>query len=267
MIQCKCGSTVFKSQMIATSNVLVTSKSGQPELLPGSEDVLEADFKGTFVCKLCGAVYLDIGDADDSDREIRRCACGSARFTAHQICRHDVIVDSENNYVRDDGIYDSEKPYGPYMCTQCNTEYDELDDLPVVQAEADANLCPAFELYRITQPPQLSIYLAWGDLSGLASRLISSIIGRDVSAEAMREEYYDMHLFLAEPISSVELETLYEAIQATEDDSAESIYEEGEPVQKLEQCVSQKLFGKLLTFDLTLTRADDSGVWFIGNSQ
>jgi rubredoxin len=253
--------------MVSVSNVLVTSKSGQPELLAGSEVTRDIDFKGTFVCKLCGAVYLDIRDPEDSDREIRRCVCGNTRFMAHQLCRHDVVVDGSNNFERDDGIYDSETPYGPYQCTQCNAEYDELNELPVTPVNATSSQFPVFDQYRITQEPQRSLYLSWEELSGLSSSLISGILGREVTAEAMREEYYDMYLFLEEPITSAEMDTLYEVVQATDDDRAESIYEAGEPVQKIEQCVSRMLIGKLLQFDLTLTRADDGGVWFIGENR
>lgn len=54
--------------------------------------------------------------------------CGGNRWIAHQLVRMDVIVDGENNYEEsvEGGIYDSETPYGPYTCTNCNYETDEL---------------------------------------------------------------------------------------------------------------------------------------------
>jgi hypothetical protein len=58
--------------------------------------------------------------------------CGCNEFTAHQVCRHDVVVDSQNNYIRglcgqeDKDIYDAEDPYGPYSCLECHEVYDEL---------------------------------------------------------------------------------------------------------------------------------------------
>jgi len=48
---------------------------------------------------------------------------------AHQQCCHDVIVDSGNIFVREDGVYDTEHPYGPYYCTQCDAEYEDLEEL------------------------------------------------------------------------------------------------------------------------------------------
>jgi len=63
-----------------------------------------------------------------------QCVCGNERFVGHQVCRIDVIVDGHNdfqdNLVSDkeigDSIYDSETPYGPYTCTECGAEYEDL---------------------------------------------------------------------------------------------------------------------------------------------
>lgn len=52
--------------------------------------------------------------------------CGSEEFTAHQKTRHDIIVDGRNNFKEDCGIYDAETPYGPYTCTVCGKEYEDL---------------------------------------------------------------------------------------------------------------------------------------------
>ena len=61
--------------------------------------------------------------------------CGNKEFNAHQVCRMDVVVDGDNNWVSNPGgadsaasIYDSENPFGPYTCTDCGKEYDELQD-------------------------------------------------------------------------------------------------------------------------------------------
>ena len=59
----------------------------------------------------------------------RACPCGSEQFTAHQLCRHDVVVDNEGNFESDAGIYDSERPYGPFGCVRCGREYSSLEDL------------------------------------------------------------------------------------------------------------------------------------------
>ena len=50
-------------------------------------------------------------------------------FAASQVCYHDIIVDSYNNFHRDTGIGESEKPYGPFRCTECGKKYEELDEL------------------------------------------------------------------------------------------------------------------------------------------
>lgn len=63
-----------------------------------------------------------------------KCRCGSTEFSAHQILRVDIIVDGDNQFIRnynetDDSlaIYDAETPYGPYVCNTCAQEYDELN--------------------------------------------------------------------------------------------------------------------------------------------
>lgn len=55
-----------------------------------------------------------------------KCECGNNKFVAHQRCYHDIVVDGSNNFESDKGIYESETPYGPYTCTECDKEYDEL---------------------------------------------------------------------------------------------------------------------------------------------
>lgn len=62
-----------------------------------------------------------------------RCKCGNDRFYAHQCVRLEVIVDevgSFNSNMEDiaAAIYDSEDPYGPYVCTKCGAEYDSLSE-------------------------------------------------------------------------------------------------------------------------------------------
>ena len=53
--------------------------------------------------------------------------CGNEKFTAHQQAYHDILVDGDNDFIEDMGIYESEHPYGPYCCARCGAEYDELD--------------------------------------------------------------------------------------------------------------------------------------------
>ena len=61
-----------------------------------------------------------------------KCECGNDEFNAHQVCRLDVVVGGNNNWLRnsnpdtDKAIYDSETPYGPYTCTKCGKEFNDL---------------------------------------------------------------------------------------------------------------------------------------------
>ena len=71
--------------------------------------------------------------------------CGNDTFIAHQICRMDIMVDEFGEFLRNlDGgaemhIYDSGKPYGPFTCSKCGAEYDELtkDDASSTNATFD----------------------------------------------------------------------------------------------------------------------------------
>lgn len=59
--------------------------------------------------------------------------CGNNQFCAHQVVRMDVICDENGTFLSNVSenpaadIYDVEKPYGPFTCTLCGAEYDELD--------------------------------------------------------------------------------------------------------------------------------------------
>ena len=63
-----------------------------------------------------------------------RCTCGCARFIGHQLIRADVMVGGNGEFLENCGpsleaaIYDAEKPYGPFTCTGCGKEYEELTD-------------------------------------------------------------------------------------------------------------------------------------------
>lgn len=68
-----------------------------------------------------------------STNHSRKCRCGNERFYAHQVTRHDVVVDPGGAYQRDIGVYDAEEPYGPFTCTQCEAVYDELSEISVTE--------------------------------------------------------------------------------------------------------------------------------------
>lgn len=60
------------------------------------------------------------------------CKCGNTLFYAHRQYRFDVLVDSDDFWQGDVELYDAEKSYGPYTCTNptCSAEYESLADLP-----------------------------------------------------------------------------------------------------------------------------------------
>lgn len=59
--------------------------------------------------------------------------CKNNRFIGRQIIRSDVLVDKFGQFVDnlpgglEAHIYDSEYPYGPFVCTKCGAEYDTLE--------------------------------------------------------------------------------------------------------------------------------------------
>jgi hypothetical protein len=62
-----------------------------------------------------------------------KCKCGNNKFIAHQVVRASVIVDETGTWIDnasdtlEGAIYDSGHPYGPFSCTECNKEYEELE--------------------------------------------------------------------------------------------------------------------------------------------
>ena len=73
--------------------------------------------------------FIDTDKNKDTKSDEKCCACGNNRFTASQVCYHDIIVDSDNNFIKEIGIGQSEKPYGAYRCIKCDVEYEELEDI------------------------------------------------------------------------------------------------------------------------------------------
>ena len=79
------------------------------------DNKINIDFTGLFVYVKCEKVHLDIDNIDEINKDItRRCVCGNNRFTAHQVCYHDVIVCSYNDFIRNIAIGEAENPYGPW---------------------------------------------------------------------------------------------------------------------------------------------------------
>lgn len=64
----------------------------------------------------------------------KSCSCGSTEFIGHQVCHHEVFVNTDGTFEDNKCIYDSKVPFGPFQCTRCGKEYENLpDDLPEVE--------------------------------------------------------------------------------------------------------------------------------------
>ena len=87
---------------------------------------------------------------------MKRCVCGGDEFLARQVAYTEVMVDSGNNFLSNapnhEGetdevcILDANAPYGPYKCTDCGKEYDELSLLPEFASIPDPNDREIFEM-------------------------------------------------------------------------------------------------------------------------
>lgn len=61
--------------------------------------------------------------------------CGSKEFIANQVVRVSVIVDSDNNFIRNTSkdmscsVNDADNPYGTYICNNCDEEFEDLEIL------------------------------------------------------------------------------------------------------------------------------------------
>lgn len=79
--------------------------------------------------------------------------CGNDTFIAHQLCRMDIMVDESGEFLRnlaggaEMNIYDAEHPYGPFTCSKCGAQYDELTDTPNTEEQTE----PAYAVFNITR--------------------------------------------------------------------------------------------------------------------
>ena len=150
---CKCGNDEFYAHQKCYTSVRVTTGNDVlGDFNTGfDKSVYEAeDPYGPYECDFCGEVYDDLSSLPKNDPHFPDegyCKCGSGTFNATQVCYVDVIVDGENNFIRDlygdddgrdeDPVYDAEDPYGPYTCTKCGAEYNELNELITEPDEDD----------------------------------------------------------------------------------------------------------------------------------
>lgn len=88
--------------------------------------------------------------------------CNGDTFFAHQVCRLDIIVDSEGEFLdnahgdANQAISDAGDPYGPFQCCTCGAEYDgdNLEDAKEISGPSQnwtsAKRQPLGELHLMT---------------------------------------------------------------------------------------------------------------------
>lgn len=75
-------------------------------------------------------------------KEVYDCPrCGCSRFTGNQNVSMEVIVDGSGEWLEniEGGIYESERPFGPFVCRECRTCYDNLP-IPVSEDEVASKI-------------------------------------------------------------------------------------------------------------------------------
>ncbi|MCP4914643.1 MAG: hypothetical protein GY909_16120 [Oligoflexia bacterium] len=86
-----------------------------------------SDLDGRDYEEVC--IELDEGNIAFSVQRFKGCTdCGCMEFSAHQVSRSNIVVDYNNEFISSGELYDAEKPYGPYICTNsdCGKEYETL---------------------------------------------------------------------------------------------------------------------------------------------
>ena len=131
-------------------------------LLQASVENLRNDLNGMCIDKFNGNGYrelihilsghvrrmdelLPITAFSGNSCSIHKCRCGNGYFYAHQLCRHEIIIDGDGHFEQNIEIYDSEKPYGTFTCTSCGASYEELSEIPEAASEKNMDkdtACP-----------------------------------------------------------------------------------------------------------------------------
>ncbi len=87
----------------------------------------DADWTNTLCSAVCHTEFVLTQSAEIT----ARCSCGNTEFNAHQVCRMDVVIDGFGNWLENrpndqSACYDADNPHGPFTCTKCKKEYEEL---------------------------------------------------------------------------------------------------------------------------------------------
>ena len=113
-----------------------------------------------------------------------------------------------------------------------------------------------------------AIHMAHEDIDDNASEFLSGILGRDIYAEGKRSEFYDWSIKIYnDPITEDELGKLYDILEVSEYDKEiqTQTNEYNENITELCQRISNKLFSKIMPFNVSVSHSDDDGIWLFGD--
>lgn len=115
--------------------------------------------------------------------------------------------------------------------------------------------------YQIQEGIHPAVHIEWEELDSLISKLLSVVLSQSINAKTARYDFTCWSLRFPEaPLSDTDLKYLYGFFHM--DDPSPII----EPITELSQFFSERIINALLPFELTLSIAKDSGVWFIGSA-
>ena len=112
-----------------------------------------------------------------------------------------------------------------------------------------------------------AIHIYHEDIDDYASELLTGIIGRDIYAEGKRSEFYDWNIIICnDPITENELELLCRTIGVTDDERTMQLcdVEDEDSITELRQSICHKLFSIIIPFEVSISLADDEGIWLLG---
>ena len=125
-----------------------------------------------------------------------------------------------------------------------------------------------FKSFTFQHDVRPAVYLDYISVDNYASELLSGILGRDIYAGSERSEFYDWSIAICcGSIAEAELEILFGIIEADEHDREIQSYETEDDgsVTSLWQRISNKLFSKIMPFEVETSLADEDGIWFFGS--
>ena len=108
-----------------------------------------------------------------------------------------------------------------------------------------------------------TLHLDWLEINRIASSFLTEFLGREIRIDSNRYEYYCWNLVVCNRMTEGEMDTLHNLVESDEY-ARESQSFEGFPTDVICDEISIKLFSLFMPFEVSTSRADDDGVWFIG---